>query len=90
MYRRLPDILEPLIFLAIIGGTYLIVHLSARRIPRLIEPLAARWVNTGRDQKWVRGAMWIVFWLLAFTFFAGMGFFLYEAAMGLGRDYTPK
>jgi hypothetical protein len=87
MYRRLPDILEPLVFLAIIGGTYLIVHLSARRIPRLLEPLADRWVNAGRDPKWVRASLWIVFWLLACTFFASMGFFLYEAAMGLGRGF---
>ena len=90
MYRpstTILDILEILVGLAIIGGTYLLVHLSKRSTPRLLEPLAARWVNAGRDQKWVRGSLWIMFWLLAATFFAVMGFFLYQAAMGLGRDF---
>jgi len=72
---------------AVVAATALLRHLVTGSTPQAIEPFATRWVNSGRDPKWIRASMWAMFWLFACTFFAVIAFLLYEAAYGLGTGF---
>jgi hypothetical protein len=71
----------------VVAATALLRHLAAGSVPRAIEPFAKRWLNSGRDPKWIRASLWVMFWLFASTFFAVIAFLLYEAAYGLGTGF---
>jgi hypothetical protein len=77
------------IFLFVAGAaTTLIKHLGRGTIPPRLEPVAFRWTNTGHDPKRFRLFLWLCFWLLAFIFFAVIGYYLYLAASHLGKHWA--
>ena len=71
----------------VVAGNDILRHLVAGSTPSVMAPLATRWVSSGRDPKWIRAFMWVMFWLFAGTFFAVIAFFLWEAAYGLGTGF---
>jgi hypothetical protein len=72
----------------IAAATVLVTYLARARVPPMLEPLAARWLNAGHDPKSFRALLWLCFWILAIIFFAAVGYGLYQGAMGLGRNFN--
>ena len=85
---RVPSIFYLVEFGLVIGaGTVLLRHLGAGTVPPRLKPLANLWVQSGRDPKWVRIFLWIVFWLIACAFFASVLIPLSRAVLDLGRGF---
>ena len=75
------------IFIWLFGaGGELLRHLGRKSVPRLLEPLASRWVESGYDARWVRRALWAVFWMIAVVVAVFIAIPLYEALIGLGTE----
>ena len=84
MSTALTILFSVLLVLVFTAGSTIFRHLIAGRVPHALEPLAVRWISTGRDPKWVRASLWVMFWLFACVVFGVIAFCLYEGAVGLG------
>ena len=76
------------ILLAMFASNILIQHLAAGTVPPALRRLAATWIRSERDPKWINVALWALFWVSACLFLAGMGTALYEAALDLGKPFN--
>jgi hypothetical protein len=66
------------------AGGELLRHLGRKSVPRLLEPLATRWVESGYDARWVQRALWAVFWMIAVGLAVFIAIPLYDVVIDLG------
>lgn len=65
----------------------LIKHPGRKTVPVALVPFANAWTRGGRDSKWIRFLMWILFILFAATFFGALLYGMYDAALHLGKKW---
>ena len=77
-----------IVFVGIVSAAdVLIKHLGRQTVPGALVPLANAWTRGGGDPKWIRFFMWILFSLIAATFFGALLYGMYDAALHLGKKW---
>jgi hypothetical protein len=76
------------LFLAILGAAGILInHLGRQTVPQALVPVANAWTRAGKDPKWIRFFMWILFSLFAAAFFGVLLYGMYDAALHLGKRW---
>lgn len=85
MHRFLSILFPVVMGPTIVASVVLIQHLGSGTVPQRLQPIANLWINAGGDPRRVRLALWLLFSLLAGSFFASMILLTYPAIRDLGR-----
>ena len=73
---------------AVVGtGGVLVSSLGSDTIPPALVPLAAHWRKAGRDPKWIRILMRILFIVCALLFVGLIVYAVYPAVLQLGQKW---
>ena len=73
--------------LAFGAGNILLSSLGSETIPSALVPLADRWRKAGRDHKWIRRSMWILFTVCALLFVGLIFYLVYPSVLQLGQKW---
>jgi hypothetical protein len=87
MFRFAAIFYVTLLGASICVGNILLTNLGASRVPAALVPIANAWGRSGRDPKWIKTLMWILFALTAATFFALILYPLYPSILDLGHKW---
>lgn len=86
--NSLSSYLLVIVFVGIVcAAGVLIKHLGRQTVPAALAPFANAWTRGGRDPKWIRFLMWILFSLFAAAFFSALLYGMYDAVLHLGKKW---